>query len=75
MSSSGSSFLFVEAPPTNKPRVKYYDETFNYKIVVVGPSQSGKTQFIQRYISTFESEEKEVYIKKLSVIEQAKGIN
>lgn len=76
MSSSGSSFLFVDAPGNNnKPRVKYVDDNaFNYKIVVVGPAESGKTQFIQKFI-TFECQDREVYIKKLQNIEQARGIN
>ena len=48
-SSAGSSFLFVDAP--GKPRVRYIDpNSFEYKIVVVGPSESGKTSMIQKYL-------------------------
>ena len=56
MSSSGSSFLFVEAPPDIRPSGKLKSKglgcdrvtnnAFSYKIVVVGPSESGKTTFI-----------------------------
>ena len=42
--------------------------------MVVGPSESGKTTFIQKYLG-FAEQEREVYIKKLNNVPQAKGIN
>ena len=65
MTSIGSSFLIVDKPFRNKPRIKYVDNVeveFNYKIVVIGPSESGKTEFIKKYIK-FCTEDEEVYVK------------
>lgn len=70
MSSLSSSFTIVDKPTRGKPRVKYVDKVeneFNYKIVVVGPSEAGKTEFIKKYIK-FCTEDEEVYIKRLENI-------
>ena len=74
--STNSSFILLDAQDA-KPRVAYADDRFSYKIVVVGPSESGKTAFIQRFMAfdLDDGAEKEVYVKRMYDIQQAEGIS